>query len=81
MDVGGQLGVDFGMAADVVTAVDEPRLTGPYPTGKTDGIVEGLVAVMGFLAQSVDNKGVAAFDIRQFVVADGLHIGDVDKAG
>ena len=75
------MGVDFGMPADVVTAVDEPRLACPYPTGKTDGIVKSLMAVMGFLAQSVDNKGVTAFDIRQFVVADGLHIGDVDKAG
>ena len=75
------MGVDLCMTADVMTAVDEPSLTGPYPTGKTDGIVKCLMAMMGFLAQSVDNKGVAAFDIRQFVVADGLHIGDVDKAG
>lgn len=75
------MGVDLCMTANVVTAMDEPSLTSPYPAGKTDSIVKSLMAVMGFLAQSVDNKGVAAFDIRQFVVADGLHIGDVDKAG
>ena len=43
LDVGGQLGIDFGMAADVVAGVDEPRLTGSNAAGKGDGLVEGLM--------------------------------------
>ena len=81
LDVGRQLGVDFGMAADVVAAVDEPGLTGSYAMGKADGIVEGLVAVMGLLAKGIDNEGVTAQDVGQLVVADGLHVGDVNQGG
>ena len=81
LDVGGQLGVDFSVAADVVAAMDEPRLTGPYAMGKADGFVKGLVAVMGLLAKGIDNEGVTVQDVGQLVVADGLHVGDVDNGG
>ena len=79
LDSGGQRGVDLGMTADVVAGMDEPRLAGPYPTGKGYGLVERLVGVMGLLAQGVDNEGVAAFDIGNLTLVDGFHIGDVGQ--
>ena len=41
--IGRQLGIDLGMSADIVTAMDEPRLAGPYPAGKGYGFVQGLM--------------------------------------
>ena len=67
------------MTADVVAGMDEPRLAGPYPTGEGNGLVEGLVGVVGLLAQGVDNEGVAAFDIGNLTLVDGLHVGDVGQ--
>ena len=81
LDVGGQLGVNLGMTTNIVAAVDEPRLTGPYPVGKADSIVECLVTVMGLLTKGIDNKGVTAQNVGQLIIADGLHISDVDEAG
>ena len=43
LDIRWQGGVDLCMTTDVVTRMDEPRLTGPYPTGKGNSIVECLV--------------------------------------
>ena len=77
--IGRQLGIDFGMSADIVTAMDEPRLTNPYAAGEGNGFVQGLMRVVGLYPEGVDNEGVAAFNIRKFLVADGLHVGDVDE--
>ena len=43
LDIRWQGGVDLCMTTDVVTGMNEPRLTGPYPTGKGNSIVECLV--------------------------------------
>jgi hypothetical protein len=59
LDIGGQGGVDLSMTTNVVAGMDEPRLAGPYPTGKGNGLFERLMGVMGLLAQGVDNEGVA----------------------
>ena len=72
LDVGGQLGIDFGMAADVVAGVDEPRLTGSNAAGKGDGLVDGLMGVVRLLAQGVDNEGVAALDIGYLLGVDNF---------
>ena len=47
------------MTTNVVAGMDEPRLAGPYPTGKGNGLFERLMGVMGLLAQGVDNEGAA----------------------
>ena len=67
------------MTADVVAGVDEPCLTGPYPTGEGYGLVEGLVGVMGLLAQSVDDEGVTALNIGNLTLVNGFHVGDIDQ--
>ena len=69
------------MTAYVVAAVDEPRLARPYPTGKADGISDGLVGVVRFFTQGVDHQHVRTLYIGQFLVVDGLHIRDIDKGG
>ena len=72
------LGVDLGVKTYIVTAVDEPRLTGSYPTGKGHGLVERLVGVMGRLPQRIDDEGVDMLQERHLGIADGLHVGNVD---
>ena len=77
LDIGGQRGVDFCVATDVVAGMDEPRLARPYPLGKGYGLSERLMGMVGLLAQGIDHEGVAAFDIGQLLRGNGLHIGDV----
>ena len=67
------------MTADVVTAMDEPRLACPYPTGKVDSVGDGLVGVVRFFTQGVDYQHIRTLDIGQFLVADGLHVGDIGQ--
>jgi len=65
------------MAADVVAGMNEPRLAGTNHVGKVHSLVEGLVGVMGLLAQGVDYQGVATLNIGYFLFGNGLHIGDI----
>ena len=78
LDVGREGGVDLGVKTYIVTAVDEPRLTGSYPTGKGHGLVERLVGVMGRLPQRIDDEGVDILQERHLGIADGLHVGNID---
>lgn len=67
------------MSTNIVTAMDEPRLTGTDTLGKADGISKCLVGVMGLLAQGIDHQGVAPHDIRNLFLRNGLHIGNVSQ--
>lgn len=73
------MGIDFSMTANVMTGVDEPSLTGSYPTGKGNGVIDGLMAVVWHFTEGIDDKHISTLKIREFSVVDGLHIGNVSK--
>ena len=65
---------------NVVAYVGDVGLTGTDATGEAHGIIDKLVGVVLLLeAQGIDDKRLYAFEIRQFGVGDGLHVGDIGK--
>ena len=68
------------MQTDVVTGMYEQGAAGFYTAGKTDGIVQQLMAVVRLAnTQGVDHQHFRPLDIVDFRIIDGLHVGDVGK--
>ena len=67
------------MASYVVTGVDEPRLAGSYPTGKADGIIDGLVRVVGLVTKGIDDEHLGALKIGKLGIGNGFHVCDIGQ--
>ena len=60
-----------------MTGMNQIGVLSPYPAGKGDCLVNGLMAVVRFLAQGIDNERLAAQHIRNFLFGDRLHISNI----
>lgn len=50
----------------------------PLPFGQKPPPHQGLMGVMGLLAQRIDNQGIYILQVIQFPFVNRLHIGDID---
>ena len=66
--------------SNVMTYVCDVGVAGSDATGEKHGIVHQLVGMVRLIkAQGVDNEYLHSFEIGQFGVVDGLHVGDVGE--
>ena len=80
MDVGGKLLIHLGMKANIVTDMDNVGLAGFDFTREDDGIIHQLMGMMRFRkAQGIHHENVCTFQIFEFFISDGFHIGDIGQ--
>ena len=79
LDVWGQFSINLCVSAYVVAAVDKPRAASPYPAGEGYSLINGLMAVVGLLAEGIDYEHIRALDVRHLREVDGLHVSNIDE--
>lgn len=68
------------MKSNVMVDMDEIGAPCPYPASEAHGVVHELMGMMGLAEpQGIDHQGVGPFQIGQFRVGDGLHVGNVGQ--
>lgn len=76
-----QLAIHLPMQAYIVTGMNQIGLSGPYPLGETDGIVDKLMGVVGLVeAQGIHHEQLRPRQIRHLALVDGLHIGNISQS-